>query len=450
MPHPRDIEKSLIDSLISYTDKLRFYGDNSVNLALVKTLANPLSEASYQSEQAEKAVLLKSAEQSALDSLGLERGLARVQESFSSTYVIFQSENQQIVDINLAVAPGVDEIEVQDGSEIDIGMSIRITQTTGSPPLSETKTVTANGANANFLRVSTLANTYAAEDFVIVRVTVPEGTEVQSTSGISFKTTEQIVTGDNNVALLGESTALSLSDKVLVRSMTSGVSANVQAFTITTLVSAVDGIQSVTNPLSATGRGGLELDGNYRSRIQRYPANLNQTTQIWFEEAAKDVNTTVLRTYAEEGTDFRAVNIIAASRSGATLSANEKTELQDAIEQRIRGNCDVTVTDVTFTSVEVTATISLRKDVNLNDVYIAAATRIANFLDWRVWDFGQDVDSADLLSLLNNTDGVDNVEDFTPTTDVSVAATSLPRFVRLALEDEDTGDIIDATLTQSF
>ena len=86
----------------------------------------------------------------------------------------------------------------------------------------------------------------------------------------------------------------------------------------------------------------------------------------------------------------------------------------------------------------------------MNDVYIAVATRIANFLDWRVWDYGLDVDSADLLSLLNNTDGVDNVEDFTPILDVSVAATSLPRFVRLALKDEDTGDIIDATLTQSF
>ena len=449
MPHPRDYEKNLIDSFMTYTDKLRYFGDNSVNLAIVKTIANPLSEAFYQLDEVSKSIFLKSAEGRSLDFLGLERGIQRVQESFSSTFVVFQSEKQQITDVTIAAAPGFDDIEVQDGSEFEAGDLIRVIQSLGSPPASETKTISSKPSD-NVIRVSTLANTYQDGDFVVMRVTVPEGTEVQSVNGVSFKTTEAITTGDNNVALLGESTALSLADKVLVRSKTSGDSSNVQAFSITTLVSAVDGIRSLTNPLPATGGGGLELDGNYRARIQRYPTNLNQTTQVWFEEAIKDVNRNVLRAYAREGSDFRLVEIIVASRSGSNLTSNELSEIQDAMEQRIRGNIDVVATNIAFTSVAVSASITIAKSANLNDVYRDVATRIANFLDWRTWEFGEDVDQADLLSLLNNTSGVENVEGFLPAVDVSVSTTSIPRFVSLSLEDADTGDTINASLTQSF
>jgi phage-related baseplate assembly protein len=105
-----------------------------------------------------------------------------------------------------------------------------------------------------------------------------------------------------------------------------------------------------------------------------------------------------------------------------------------------------------MTAVEVKATITLRPTYTLRGVYAAAASRITEFLDIRKREFGEDVDEADLLVLVRQTEGVGSLETatFQPTANVEVADDSLPVLTRLWLIDATSGDEINATLFQTY
>ena len=112
----------------------------------------------------------------------------------------------------------------------------------------------------------------------------------------------------------------------------------------------------------------------------------------------------------------------------------------------------VSIIDVTLTNVEVEAVVTLDPDAVLRDVWREMATRIATFLDYRKWPFGQDVDEADLITIANQTPGVATLTTtaFSPSVDVAVDSESLPTLTRLAITDSNTSEVIDAFLTVAF
>ena len=112
----------------------------------------------------------------------------------------------------------------------------------------------------------------------------------------------------------------------------------------------------------------------------------------------------------------------------------------------------VSVSNLTLTSVEVEASITLQPGKTLEEVYRDAAGRLVTYLDYRLWVEGTDVDNADLLSIVNTTPGVATLQtsSFLPATPVVVAAESFPTLVRLSLRDLVSGQTLNADLAVSF
>jgi phage-related baseplate assembly protein len=146
------------------------------------------------------------------------------------------------------------------------------------------------------------------------------------------------------------------------------------------------------------------------------------------------------------------MQVAVISRGGGAMSTARLEALADYISARVRSHLAIDVQNATMTAVEVKATITLRPNFTLRQVFASAAGRITDFLDIRKREFGEDVDEADLLVVVKQTPGVGSLETatFEPAANVEVAADSLPVLTRLWLIDATSGDEINATLTQTY
>jgi hypothetical protein len=124
---------------------------------------------------------------------------------------------------------------------------------------------------------------------------------------------------------------------------------------------------------------------------------------------------------------------------------------------RLRSALAVEVHNMELTAIEVSAEVTLLPSTGTNTERLARSWRavadgLATLLDYRGWPFGQDVDSADLLAVVNAAEGIATVtvSSFTPAATVAVAATSLPKLVRLTLTDTATSVTFGATLEASY
>ena len=100
-------------------------------------------------------------------------------------------------------------------------------------------------------------------------VPIPAGTTVQTVTGVQFLTTQA-------ATLEPGSTSVS----VPVTAVLSGTTGNVAAGTITQFVTAVPGIDTVTNPTAFTNGVNPESDSAVRSRFVTYIASLQKGTKL--------------------------------------------------------------------------------------------------------------------------------------------------------------------------
>ena len=97
-------------------------------------------------------------------------------------------------------------------------------------------------------------------------------------------------------------------------------------------------------------------------------------------------------------------------------------------------------------------TATLDPDANLEEVWRRCSAALANFLDFRRWAFGGDVDEADLLSILNAVEGIAsiNTASFLPASDVAVADDSLPYLASFRLSDDQAGTSRESAFTVGY
>lgn len=447
----REIQTNLMRAMVVYTDKLTYFGKNAVTHALAQSWARPLAELFHLEKTSRKKLFLQTATGNDLSILGEERGVRRLEKTAASDIFIFQSASTQIASINEEAIPGKDDITVLNGTDFEVGDSIRIRAALGNPPTSETKTIESKPA-ANTLRVSALTNAYVENDFVIKRITLSaETTKARSAQGILFRLTQAVSVGDSNSLLLGENTDLGLADKGIAVSETLGTSGNIPAYSTFKMEPEVKGIVSVVNPVPAQGGTEKEDDSSYRVRIQREGGQIASDTEAWFTQAAQESDSTVLRTIIQKTIAINEVDLYLVARSGAPYSATQLQQIKAGIENRLQSNIRVNAKNVTFTAIQVTADVTIEPGKSLQDAFNSAASRLSAFIDWRTWPWGKDVDDSDLLRMVDGADAVDNTENFTPTSDVAVSDISLPRLASLSLRNsDDLTQILGGNLTQAF
>ena len=447
----REIQTNLMQAIVVYTDKLTYFGVNSVNNAIVQAISRPLSELFHKEATTTKRLFLPTATEKDLDVIG--KDIARLSKSNSSVILVFVPVSTTI---NAEAVAGSNQITVVDGSKFLLGQNIRLRGATGNPPDTETATI-AGKPSTNVIEITeVLINTYKTGSFVRLRSAIPKETKFDSAQGISFQTTETITVGDLNPLFTGESSGLALLDKVTAISKIAGANSNIPAYSITKLPGAFSSaIQNVSNPIPADGGTDAESDSQYRGRIQNAGARFSIDTKAFFAISAQQTDVTVLRVITKKAIEVNRLDCWIASRSGANYSSEQLQQIKIGVEQRLHSQVKINIYNLIFTSISVSADVSLKPGSNLQAGFNQIAARLSDFLDWRSWEFGATVDDADLLGMIDGADAIENTGNFkingNSPADVSIADNSLPRFTGLTLRNKDNpAQIIGGVITQGF
>lgn len=464
MPEPKTRRQLIAEAaqrFVVLQDSVTYLGSNGVARSLLNTGAW-LASMSHQfySATLRRWSLLGAqgeavAEGGALDTVLEEHGAPRPGANRSRVFSVFRPH----VRVVTAITSGAtDLIEVSTAvAPIEAGDSIRIRK---SSAVTEVKTViavtTGTGPNGgDEIEVSTLVNSYnpvTEEVQVLLRQTLPTNTALTSVSGVQFHLLDPVGVGDANAVLSGEGNALALLDKGWAECVEKGPRGQIDAYTLTGFASATPKVLAVFNPERAIGGDAAADDASARYRAAYFPALQNVETQASILALLQAGNSDVLRTIKTTPSSFRTVSVRVLHRNVGPLSSGEKASLKLYADQRMRAGTAVELLDVTLTSVEIAATVSLDTDATLQAVWRAAASRIATLLDTRTWPWGQTVERADLITIINTTSGVASLNSttFTPAADVTVGAESLPLFVSLTLTDANTGDVVGNDITISY
>lgn len=107
--------------------------------------------------------------------------------------------------------------------------------------------------------------------------------------------------------------------------------------------------------------------------------------------------------------------------AGGPLTSGQKADIQDSMELRALSNLVIHVVDPTVVTVNVTAAIKVKAGYVEADVIDAVEARLDNYLDPTVWPWAGVVRRNELISIIDQVDGVDYVDALTaPASDVNI------------------------------
>lgn len=455
-----ELTQDWIRRVVACSDELTYFGQNSANYAY----AEATGQVVYQDALAAYKALVRrgtllGAEGDAATEVAAELGAQRLGPTRAMVLVIVRPQTAVIT----AITDGRLEVSATDAALFAVNDSLRLTTNDGATSeVVEIQAITsASGPNGGSeLDVGLVLNTYDPDKEIVrvlLRKTLTAGTVFTSTAGIRFESLDDLTIGDSNAAMAGESASLALADKVWCEATTAGAAGNVEALTISLQTPDAD-VLAVLNPSRASGGTDAEslFDLKYRAAHQSQFAAAE--TPAMLEALAKRGNNSVLRAVPETSTTLGRLRLRVLTRSGGGLSADARTSLSSYMSARLRSQLVVEILNMEVTAVEVTADVTLDPVVGLSNAQRLArawrhcADALAVFLDFRKWEFGVDVDEADLLSIVNRADGIATVaiSSFTPASDVVVAAASLPVLVRLTLTDTATNEVFGAVLEPTY
>lgn len=454
---PADLFREFVARVRARTDALTWFGANSVVGAIGRATAELGAEVYQLMPVVLSRTTLGGSSGENLEVVAATYGATRGTGARAQVIVVVKTSGANVTDITIGAGSlGGDLIEVDDSTPFEVGNSIRVRSGDGSE--TDVRTIIAitigTGPSAgDELDVATLGGTYtpATDDVdVLLRVTIPAGAEIASSEGVAFQTLSALVAGDANAVLDGEGTELSLADKVWAECTTEGSSGNIGPLTLTGFSSPVDGIMEVLNPAPGQGGADEQDDVSLRYEAMHGPMATGQETLASLEALARAGSFDILRLVIDTPTDIGTITLRAVARGGGTMSAAALDQMGTYLGARIRSGSEVLVRNVTFTSVEVSATIERRADVTLETIFRAMASALAAYLDVTRWTEADSVDRADLLGICNGIDGVQNLDTvlFEPAADIEVEI--FPRLTRVTVTDADTLESIGADLTQAW
>jgi len=438
--------------LVTNTSGVSWFGTNSVIAGWGRATA-ALAEGVHQAYVALiRRKTLSAATDAFLAAIAAELGTPKRGSLLSGVFVVFQPITANVSVINIAAAPGFDDIVVDDGSDWLVADEGRLRSADG---LTTEVWVVAAKPAPNTIRVATLANAYlpGAEDVdILFRALVPVGTLVRSRNGVVFATTTEIHTGDANPVLDGETTAISLADKTWAEATTSGSSGNIDPLSADRLSTPIRGVRAVLNPARGIGGADEEPDHDLRYRAGHWPAITSQDTAVAIEALCMEADSNVLRAINTSSSILSTLTVTVVHRGGASFNSDQLEAINTYVGQRLRSGLTVKASNATLTSVSVEAAITLDPLAEHEQTFRAIATRLAVYIDLSRWAWGLDPERADLLVIVRQTPGVASVDSttFLPATSPSVGVASLPTLSNLSVQDTASGLTIGAALSQSF
>ncbi len=256
-------------------------------------------------------------------------------------------------------------------------------------------------------------------------VTIPVGTEVETASGLKFLTTE-IAT----IASMGSN-----SNSVEVESEEVGSLYNVHGSTITTISGTIDGADTVTNALAATGGVDIETTYQYKKRFQAYIEGLGRSNIAGLVAGALSVDGITSVTVQELFPPVANVNVrlyVDDSSTGG-VSVAKIAEVQTVIDgdgtednpgYRAAGvNVIVYAPAVVTTDIEVS--ISLIEGVDSDQVITDVETYLVSYVN--NLGVGTDIIYNELVSAVMVVYGVSDCTVTDPTGNISISTSQVGR-----------------------
>jgi hypothetical protein len=455
-----DLLQEWIRRVVAYTNRIAWFGPNSVARAIGKATAASTENAYQLYVRLGQRFSVLNALGDDLVSAAAEKGVEKLTSTNARVLVVIQPRTANVTNIDTAGAN--DLVEVDDSTGFDAAMEFVIRNQDAS--LQETATIiaitTGTGPNGgDELEVAPLVETYnfAGEDIdILAHVTIPARTGISTQVGVGFETLEAVTIGESNPVLDGEGTALALCDKVWCEALVRGASGNIEPLTVSGFTDGLpDGVRGVYNPERGYGGADTESDLELKARAITQPSIANIETTDWIEKIAKASNGDVLKAVRDGTYVLGSMRVLLLHRNGGGFDATEKADMATYIEARVRSYLGVELDDIELTSLEIAATLTLEADVVFETVWRDFASKVAELIDWRKWvvkDEEQTVSSDELYKLLVNTPGVATVDavSFLPADDLVVPAYSVPNLTVISLLDATSSETINAPLTMSF
>lgn len=287
----------------------------------------------------------------------------------------------------------------------------------------------------------------AAVSSTYIRVVADEGTsyiagthQFTSTSGIVFIPEESLTVGINGYAYLK------------VRSLQSGLSANVDALSINKVSPIPQGHINCTNEYAATGGRDQEDDDLFRQRIKENINQLSRTTLSYLEQVFMKINNNVLRLFKGGIDSDGRLNLIVVSVNGQNFSENEFNEILSRSEEflslsellRTSTNYALKLNNVDWLTVDVEFRVDIDPAYDQDEVRKNIQIQMSKLFDYRFWKYGDKVEWENMLFAAKNVEGVRYVPDthFFPHSNINVPKYQLPRIRGFVLRDLD-GNIIE-------
>lgn len=209
----------------------------------------------------------------------------------------------------------------------------------------------------------------------------------------------------------------------------SGSSGN--GVTVGTMLELVDSIAYVDQVEVTTGTAGgsdLETDTEFYNRGAIRLSRLVDTLVLaehFTAAALEDTNVGRAHTYdlydgvgASVGTDVGHVTVVVTDDDGAALSAPIKTALHDVLAAQAVAGLTIHIIDPTYTTINVDVDISVLPGFDPAVVEAAVINALQGYLNPATWEWGTTVYLYELVSLIDQVEGVDRPATFvTPTTD---------------------------------
>lgn len=266
---------------------------------------------------------------------------------------------------------------------------------------------------------------------------IPGGTKVASTDGLYYST---MIEG-----------AINPSGHIEIPAVceTTGPDTNKPIGKINVLLQPITGVSSVTNNEPFTGGRDEETDLELRKRALTRASTVALLSKDAMEQMViEGANSFCFDKYTDPWTpiicqnDVPGVNML---RAKAERVASSKMKihlvgiagdsiplgLQHFVERYLEARLPVTllieVQPVQFVNVDITATIYLEEGNLPDTVEERIIQNLSSFLDWTVWEWGEEVVIDDLIAVIVQTPGVHDLSLNAPQNDVPVGEFQLPK-----------------------
>lgn len=236
-------------------------------------------------------------------------------------------------------------------------------------------------------------------------------------------------------------------DYVKVRSQQSGLSTNVDSYTIINVSPEPSGHIGVINEYGATGGRDEEDDDVFRQRIKEGPDIMARGTLAYLGQAFMRINPNVLRVIYEGVNEQGKVVLGILTVNGIDLTSDELNTLLQQGGQYLSitelapigtNSYGVTLKNVEYTAIDCDFRLDLFVGASFEETVKTIQQKFNAYADFRFWESSIDIIYwSDLLGIVKSIDSVRYVPDayFNPRVDIKIANAKFPRFRGFLVRD---------------